>query len=226
MRRFVDEQSQMASMRRFVDEESQLAMMRSSQLIERSEDSGVKRSAPRIDSVKYTKAAKPKAIPQVIAKAQQPASPKKVHQFTAIVRGVIQSKRGQHHILQAAEVGRASGNPSAKHHIPTTKIGHSTGSVIPHKLAKANVSVAALPRKVAGPKVHKLSGTRVAKQTRSKRNQQYLAYQRNQKRSTQKTRYVAKSGEKEGRMVARTFKKWGSKFVHVYRGLKGLFASL
>lgn len=225
MRRFVDEQSQMASMRQFVDEKSQLAMMRSSQLIERSEDSGVKRTAPRLASVKYAKPIKSKALPQVVAKAQQPATPKKVHQFTAIVRGVIQSKRGQHHILQTAELGRASGKLTPNHHISTTKISHSSGSMTPHKMLKPKVSIAAVPRKAA-PRIHKLSGTRVAKQTRSKRNQQYIAYQRNLKHSSQKPRYVAKSGEKEGRMVARTFKKWGSKFVHVYKGLKGLFASL
>ncbi len=144
-----------------------------------------------------------------------------MHQYTAIVRGVIQSKRGQHHILQTAEVGRASGNLPPNHHISTTKISHSTASVTPQKMVKPKVSIAALPRKIAGPKLHKLSETRVAKQTRSKRNQQYIAYQRNQKRSTQKTQYEAKSGVKEGRMVARTFKKWGSKFVHVYKGLKG-----
>lgn len=226
MRRFVDEQSQMASMRQFVDEKSQLAMMRSSQLIERADVGDLQRPAPRLDSVKYAKPTKSKALPQVVAKAQQPASPKKVHQFTAIVRGVIQSKRGQHHILQTAEVGRASGKLSPNHHISTTKISHSTGTTTPQKMVKPKVLIAALPRKVAAPRIHKLTGTRVAKQTRSKRNQQYIAYQRNLKHSSQKPRYVAKSGEKEGRMVARTFKKWGSKFVHVYKGLKGLFASL
>lgn len=216
----------MASMRRFVDEPSQLAMMRSSQLIESSAVGDVKRSGKRIDFAKRANLTKPKALAHVVAKAQQPAPAKKVHQFTAIVRGVIQSKRGQHHILQTAEIGHTTGNQSPHRQISTTRISHSTGSMTAHESAKPKVSIAALPRKVAAPRIHKLSGTRVAKQTRNKRNQQYIAYQRNLKQSTQKTRYVAKSGEKEGRMVARTFKKWGSKFAHVYKGLKGLFASL
>lgn len=235
MRRFVDEQSRMAPMRSFVDEQSQLAMMRSSQLIERAEVGDVKRSSPRIDSAQKAKPSKPKALAQTVVKAQQPALPKKTHQYTASVRGVIHSKRGQHHVLQATEIGHAAIKPSLNHQIPTTKISQSAGNMMPNKSVKPRLLIAALPRKVSVPRIHKLAGTRVAKATRSKRNQQYIArkrnqqyiaYKRNLKHSVQKTRYVAKSGEKEGRMVARTVKKWGSKLVHVYKGLRGLFASL
>lgn len=115
--------------------------------------------------------------------------------------------------------------PKPYHQHTTTKISHSVASVTSRKMLKPKLLIAAQPRKAA-PRVHKLAGTRVAKQTRSKRNQQYIAYKRNLKHSMQKTRYVAKSGEKEGRVVARTVKKWGSKLVHVYKGLRGLFATL
>lgn len=225
MRRFVDEQSRMAPLRQYGDEPSQLAMMRSFQLIERADAGSVNRPGQRIGFEKKANLAKPKALAQKVAKDQQPAPIKKVHQFTASVRGVIQTKPGRHQMLQTNEIGYSAGNRSPYHQHTTTKISHSVASVTSRKMLKPKLLIAAQPRKAA-PRVHKLAGTRVAKQTRSKRNQQYIAYKRNLKHSVQKTRYVAKSGEKEGRMVARTVKKWGSKLVHVYKGLRGLFASL